>query len=379
MFDEETFGGTLGGPLIRDRLFFFLSYEKLEREAPQDIGATGSGYPVEVPDVTQAEYGEIRRIGLDVYGYDIGENLRSAPEEDEKFLAKLDWNINDSHRASLAYQHTEGNELTVNLTNNNPGLSRLGAPSNWYDRTILMETASLQLFSDWNEYFSTELKLARKEVNTAQVSLFGTDFGEMLIRTPSGGTVYIGSDEFRHANELANDIDSIKLAGSFFVGGHTLLVGYEREMLDIFNIFVPRSQGQWTFDSIDDFERPGGREPFILQCFHQRCRGRRREVRLRREQRVPAGRMAGDTGPQDPGRHAHGPFLRQRQAAAQRELHAVATVSAISRRSTGASSSCRASASTGGGRRRRPCTAASACSAAARRTCGSRTVFPTTA
>jgi len=254
VFDEEIFGATLGGPIIKDNLFLFLSYEKLEREAPQDIGPAGSGFPVQVPGVTEAEYDQIRQIGLDVYSFDVGETLASAPEEDEKILAKLDWNINDSHRASLSYQRTEGNELTVNTTNNNAGTNRLGAPSNWYDRAILMETASLQLFSDWNELFSTEVKLARKEVDTAQVSLFGTDFGEMIITTPSGGRMFIGSDEFRHANELTNDIDSIKLKGSFFLGDHTIMVGYEREMLDIFNIFVPRSQGQWSFASIDDFE-----------------------------------------------------------------------------------------------------------------------------
>jgi hypothetical protein len=254
VFDEETWGGTLGGPILVDRLFFFVSYEKLDRTAPQDTGPTGSDFPVQVPGVTQAEYDRIRRIGLDVYGYDIGETLASAPEDDEKILAKLDWNINRFHRASLAYQRTEGNELIVNTTNNNPALFRLGAPSNWYDRGIRMETASLQLFSDWNGVFSTELKLARKEVDTAQVSLFGTEFGEMLVRTPSGGTLYVGSDEFRHANELRNDVDSLKLNGSFFLGGHTLTAGYEREMLDIFNIFVPRSEGQWTFASIDDFE-----------------------------------------------------------------------------------------------------------------------------
>jgi hypothetical protein len=253
VFDEETWGGTLGGPILADRLFFFVSYEKLDRTAPQDTGATGSGFPIEIPGVTQAEYDEIRRIGLDVYGYDIGVTLASAPEQDEKILAKLDWNISRSHRASLAWQRTEGNELFVNTTNNSQALFRLGAPSNWYDRAILMETASLQLFSDWNEVFSTELKLARKEVDTAQVSLFGTEFGEMLIRTPSGGTLYIGSDEFRHANELTNDIDSLKLGGSYYLEDHTLTVGYEREMLDIVNVFVPRSEGQWTFASIDDF------------------------------------------------------------------------------------------------------------------------------
>jgi hypothetical protein len=254
VFDEDIYGATFGGPIIKDKLFFFLAYEKLDRKAPQDIGATGSGFPVEVPGVSQADYDRIRQAGLDVYGYDVGETLASAPEEDEKILAKVDWNINDAHRATLSYQRTEGNELVVNTTNNNPATGRLGAPSNWYDRAILMKTASLQLFSDWNEFFSTEFKFARKEVDTAQVSLFGTDFGEMLITTTGGGTVFVGSDEFRHANELSNDVDSLKLKGSFFLGDHTLTAGYEREMLDIFNVFVPRSQGQWVFTSIDNFE-----------------------------------------------------------------------------------------------------------------------------
>lgn len=261
VFDEDTWGATFGGPLVEDRLFFFLAYEKLDRHAPQDIGAAGSGFPVEVPNVSQADYDRIRRIGLDVYHYDIGETLRSAPEQDEKLLAKLDWNINGAHRASLSFQHTEGNELVVNTTNNNPATGRLGAPSNWYDRSITMKTASLQVLSDWNERISTEVKLARKEVDTSQVSLFGADFGEMIITVPAvpgsglaDGEVYVGSDEFRHANALSNDIDSIKLKGSVYFGDHTLTVGYEREMLDIFNLFVPRSQGQWTFRDIDDFE-----------------------------------------------------------------------------------------------------------------------------
>jgi hypothetical protein len=59
--------------------------------------------------------------------------------------------------------------------------------------------------------------------------------------------VFVGPDEFRHANFLTNDLDAIKLKGSFFLGDHTVMVGYEREMLDIFNIFVPRSSGQYKF------------------------------------------------------------------------------------------------------------------------------------
>ncbi len=254
VFDENVYGGTFGGPIIEDRVFFFVAYEKLDRTAPQDIGATGSGFPVEVPGINQVDYDRIRRIGLDVYRYDIGETMRSAPEDDEKLLAKLDWNINTSHRATLAYQRTDGSELFVNETNNNPSARRLGSPSNGYDRAIRMETTSLQLFSDWSPYFSSEFKFARKDVDTDQVSLSGADFGEMIIATPDAGTVYIGSDEFRHANALSNGVDSLKLKGSFFLGEHTLTLGYEREMLDVSNLFVNRSQGQWEFASIDDFE-----------------------------------------------------------------------------------------------------------------------------
>ncbi len=252
-FDEETYGGTFGGPIIKDKLFFFLNYEKLDRTAPQEFGPAGSGYPVEVSGVTQAEYDQILDIAQDVYNFDAGANrLSTLPEKDEKILGKLDWNISDTQRASLAYQRTKGNEVIT--SNNSTSQNRISAPSNWYNRAITMDSYSLQLFSDWNEFFSTEFKAARKEVEVRQDSLQGTDFAEMQIRTPTGGTMYIGPDEFRHANYLTNDLDTIKLKGNFFLGDHTITVGYEREMLDIFNVFLPRSQGQYIFSSIANFE-----------------------------------------------------------------------------------------------------------------------------
>jgi len=250
-FDEETYGGTFGGPILEDKLFFFLSYEKLDRSAPQDFGPTGSSFPVQIPGVSQADYDEVLRISRDVYNFDPGDILATLPEQDEKILGKLDWNITDSQRASLAYQHTEGNEFVT--SNMSTSRRTLGTPSDWYNRAITMDSTSLQLFSDWNEWFSTELKLARKEVEVRQDSLNGTDFAEMQVTTTGGGVVYVGPDEFRHANYLTNDLDAIKLKGSFFLGDHTVSVGYEREMLDIFNVFLPRSQGQYIFTSIANF------------------------------------------------------------------------------------------------------------------------------
>ncbi len=81
--------------------------------------------------------------------------------------------------------------------------------------------------------------------------------------------MYIGSDEFRHANALSNDLDSIKLKGSFFLGDHTLMVGYEREMLDIFNLFVNRSQGQWVVREHRRLRGPERAQPELPQRLYE--------------------------------------------------------------------------------------------------------------
>jgi len=269
-FNEDIYGASLSGPIIRDRLFFSLSYEKLEREAPQEFGPEGSGFPSEAIGVTQAEYDRVAQIASNpsIYNFDIGEFPSALPENDEKIFAKIDWNINDSHRASLSYQKTEGNAI-INSTNTRvrSAASDLSSPSNWYDRAITMDSYSVQLFSDWTDNFSTEFKYARKEVETLQDALSGTNFAQMEIRTPSGGVLFIGPDEFRHANYLTNDLDQIKLKGDLRLGDHKLSVGYEREMLDIFNVFVSASLGVYEFASIDDFEARSASTLFYQNAF----------------------------------------------------------------------------------------------------------------
>jgi hypothetical protein len=256
-FDQETWGATLGGPIIKDKAFFFVSYEKLERETTQSVGPAGSGAATEIAQVSEADYNRIKDIAQSVYGFDVGELSGALPEEDEKILAKIDWNITDSHRASLSYQRTEGSQIVDPITD--VGRRRIATPSNWYNRSVKLDSWSLQLFSDWTSNFSTELKFGRKEVETGQVGLGDNDFAEMQIRTVgpnnSGtGTVYIGPDEFRHANVLTNDLDQVKLKGTYLLGDHTVSGGVEYETLDIFNLFLPRSQGQYVFNSVADFE-----------------------------------------------------------------------------------------------------------------------------
>ncbi len=250
--DEKTYGATLGGPIIEDKLFLFLGYEKLEAKNVADTGPTGAGFPVSIPNVSLADYNQILGIADSVYGFDAGQLRSDLPEEDRKILAKLDWQINDDHRLSLAYQNSEGNEIIP--SNNVPALSRASASSNWYNREFPLEQISLQVFSQWNDQLSTEFKYGQKRSEGIQASLQGTDFAEMQVATSQGGTVYLGPDEFRHANALSNDLDQLKLKAQYVAGVHTIKAGIEAERLDVFNLFVPRSQGQYVFSSIANFQ-----------------------------------------------------------------------------------------------------------------------------
>ena len=254
-FDEDTYGFSLGGALIEDELFFFASYEKFEATSPFPMSldnGNGVADPNEITGVTQDDIARITEIASRVYNYDTMGFDRDNEEEDEKLLLKLDWFINDDHRASLTYQTNEGNSIRDFWSNT--FTQSAATVSDRYNHTDELTTYSLQLFSDWNDDFSTEFKVLYKDVTTSQVSL-GEDFAQMKIATADGGSVYIGPDQFRHANELDNQRLNIAFKGNYYLNDeHNLTFGYERDTLDVYNLFVFGSKGWSEYVSIDAFE-----------------------------------------------------------------------------------------------------------------------------
>ena len=101
---DETQGFTLGGPILKDRLFFFAGYEE---QTIENFGGASNSDGLANGDVTQADIDQAIAIatslGLQPGSYGAtGTNL-----ENKRYLAKIDWNISDWHRASLTYQQTE--------------------------------------------------------------------------------------------------------------------------------------------------------------------------------------------------------------------------------------------------------------------------------
>ncbi|RMB13066.1 TonB-dependent receptor [Eilatimonas milleporae] len=257
-FEEEFYGASLGGPIIKDKLFFFLNYEKFDRTSPNLFGAEGSGRANEIPGVSQADADRIRGITQDRYGFDpLSADVPNLEEEDEKIFAKIDWNINENHRAFFSFQQTEGNE--IQFTGNSQRDEELALESHFYDRSEDLTAYNFQVFSDWTDNFSTEMKVAYREQVTGQVSRGGLGFGDVQVfldpdQGVNGPSVNLGPDQFRHANELNSDTWQVKLQGDYLTGDHNISFGYEFSTVDVFNLFVPSSLGVWQFLTIDDYE-----------------------------------------------------------------------------------------------------------------------------
>lgn len=247
--DEKTYGGTFGGPLVKDRLFFFLSYEKFERSSPRpDFCPEDAGCSNPVPDVTTADIAEAQRIARDVWGFDAGSlDIGNLTNETENVVAKIDWNINDNHRASFLYTDVEQNQLIT------PNFDRddLSLNSHWYNQVKTFETFTTQLYSDWTDNLSTELKLSWRDYQSAP-----QNFSRLpQVRIDLGDSeLNLGTEQFRHANQLETKTFNGYFAGDLFLGDHTLKFGADYESNEIYNLFLESSLGNYIFDSLADFE-----------------------------------------------------------------------------------------------------------------------------
>jgi len=243
-FSEDYYGFTLGGPIVRDKLFFFVNYENYETDRPSNTQTLDN-----IAGVTQADVDRVTNILQTVYNFDPGEFAVSDTDEDEKILVKLDWYVNDDHRVAATYQEADGDVIFDDF----PEIAVL--QSNRYNINEKLDAFSVHLFSNWTDDFSTEIKIGSKDVENRQISAVdpGTS-ADFLITTPGGGQIAAGNDRFRHRNELDNESDLFKLRADWVVGDHVLTGGFEREEYTVRNLFVPGSRGWWRFPNIDDLE-----------------------------------------------------------------------------------------------------------------------------
>lgn len=263
---QTNYGAFLSGPIWRDRLFFALSYELYESADTTSTGPTGAGFANSIRGLDQAAIDRIVNTFNTNYATDFDPGIidRNKPILDEKYSAKLDWNINDNHRLGLTYRHALS-EL-IQRTNLNTGSA--GLDSQWYLTGETDDAYAGELNSQWSDAFSTQLRVTFRDYERLQNPPSGQEFaditvcsaptsvnsgGDSLTSCGSTSVVRFGPDQFRHANYLTTENLQIQAKGEYSLGDHLFKFGYQGQFIDIFNIFVPSSDGVYYFDSVADF------------------------------------------------------------------------------------------------------------------------------
>jgi len=246
-FSEEIITVTASGPIIKDRLFFFVGYEEFEKSNPALYGTVDSNAQNKAETLTSAMADQIKNIAMNTYGYDAGLiNGASFPETHEEITVKLNAVINDTNRAVLNYSKSE----SLYPRKYNGGATVFS--NNYYAKPPVIERKSITLYSDVTDRLSTKLKFSRYEMDENDASIGDGLFPEVNIKV-GGDNVYLGGDRYRGANHIMVDEDFLVFKAEYDNDNNVITFGVERAETSVYNLFIARYNGEIKFDSIDDF------------------------------------------------------------------------------------------------------------------------------
>ncbi len=242
-FDQKTYGASLGGPIVKDKVFFFANVEAQadQTPAPFDFG-------VYTGDASQSQLEGLRSHLMNTYNYDPG---TFGDVQDElnglKIFAKLDFNLNENHRLTVRHSYTKAENIdrnvsvarTINFSNNG-----VYFPS-------VTNSSALELNSSFGAKSSNNLIIGFTSVRDDRDPL-EADFPYVFIND-GAGTLALGSEQFSTANALDQDIFTITDNFKIYQKNHTITLGTHNEFYSIYNLFMPQNYGVYRFSSIDDF------------------------------------------------------------------------------------------------------------------------------
>ena len=274
-----TWGMTLGGPIIKNKLFFFVNGEmkKIPTVAnrwrgSEDGVADADNY---LSRTSLADLEKVSNYARDKYGYNTGSwTSFPADKNNYKLLARLDWNITNQHHLSLRYNYTKNrNWLAPNASSMDGGTrSAYGRTSEMamsYANSMYSMDNNVNSFSfDLNSRFTNDLSNQLLVTYSKLDDVRGTNSSEFpFVDILDGyGTNYIsfGEELFTYNNAVHNSVWNAKDDVTWYLGSHKLLGGisFEHQMAD--NSYMRNGLGYYRYKTLDDFLNGGTPEIVAL-------------------------------------------------------------------------------------------------------------------
>ena len=246
---RQTYGVTLGGPILKDELFFFVAAEYNHSSSPSSHYL---GY-----DGVMLDKDELNRISArykELTGYDGGgTGRRDVGRHSASLLASIDWHINEYNRLSASYSYLDAraeeyaNSLTQ-FTFNGSG----------YANYSTAHHLSLTLESRLRDRMHNTLRVGLSRVGDGRDADVAGDFPSVIIKNTGenkGVTVNIGNNRYAGVNALSQNV--LTLTDDFIVelGAHSLTAGMHHEFYNIHNQYLANSYGTYTYNSVAEFEQ----------------------------------------------------------------------------------------------------------------------------
>ena len=242
-FTTNIYGLRIGGPIIEDKLFFFVNYERQDEETPQPFDvSTYRG------DASAAQIGQLSNFLNSEYGYNAGgfaSNTSSLGSD--KLIAKIDWNINQNN--VLSAKHSYVKAVQLNAPGSNTG--NISFLNGGIDFTSVTNSSSIELNTKIGNNFSNNLVLGYTSVRDNRGPI-GDPFPRVQIED-GAGNLFFGSEPFSTANKLDQDILTLTNNFEIYSGRHTVTVGGNAELSSSKNIFFRQNFGDYRFSSLNDF------------------------------------------------------------------------------------------------------------------------------
>jgi hypothetical protein len=248
-FREAQYGASVGGPLIKDKLFFFTNVDAAYREQVADfaLGVGGSRDAGISPDSISA----FKSILDTLYRFPGSGSFADDPfgRTSVRFFTRIDWNISEKHKLMIRNNYVNASDDRVRRTSQAFGLSSF----NWVFDNVQNQTV-LQLQSAFSSKVYNEFTLGYQVVRDKRSPSVRAPY--IVVNQPGGRTIEAGGERSTQRNGLDQDNIEISNNLSWVVGGgHTLTGGFRTEFFTVSNLFIQDAWGTFNFNSLASFRQ----------------------------------------------------------------------------------------------------------------------------